>query len=172
MSAGNASPTCPRPVLSADGARTCRRGRGSTEQRRRRLPARKEPPMNTTNVQRRHGSSHGSALAAAGLALGLGVTGCTAGTSQIASTTATTAAPGRSEVTSAAPTPAPTTGTEHYIVVGGRHFAARCDGSGPAVILVADYGRSMDDTGPALHDLSPHAQACLYDRVGVGRSDS
>lgn len=131
--------------------------------------------MRTTIDERRHHPARGSAVAAASLALGLGVTGCAADLHHVATATATTAtttsARGASTVTAAA-APTATTGLERDIVLAGRHFRARCDGSGPAVIAVADYGRSMDDTGPYLHDLAPHAQVCLYDRLGVGRSDS
>lgn len=131
--------------------------------------------MRTTSDERRHHPARGSAVAAASLALGLGVTGCAADLHHVATATATTAtttsARGASTVTAAA-APTATTGLERDIVLAGRHFRARCDGSGPAVIAVADYGRSMDDTGPYLHDLAPHAQVCLYDRLGVGRSDS
>ena len=88
----------------------------------------------------------------------------------LATTTTATSARGTSTATPAA-APTTTTGPERDIVLG-RHFRARCDGSGPAVIAVADYGRSMDDTGPYLQNLAPHAQVCLYDRLGVGRSDS
>ena len=134
--------------------------------------------MTTTTGQPRRHPTRGSALAAAGLALGLGLTGCTADTHPVASTTPTTTSStaASAHVTStaggatAAPTPA--TGVERDIVLAGRHFQARCDGSGPAVIAVADYGRSMDDTGPYLQNLAPHAQVCLYDRLGEGRSDS
>ncbi|WP_374969293.1 alpha/beta fold hydrolase [Terrabacter sp. BE26] len=132
--------------------------------------------MRTTTNERKHRGALGSALAAAGLAVELSITGCTAGTNQAPSTPDHTAtaptSPGGISQAASATARVPTAGTERYIVVGSRHFAARCDGSGPAVILVADYGRSMDDTGPALHNLTPNAQACLYDRLGVGRSDS
>ncbi|WP_207555841.1 alpha/beta fold hydrolase [Intrasporangium flavum] len=110
--------------------------------------------------------------AAVGLALGLGLAGCTAGTVPVASRTS--AASGSAAGTATATTPGATStpGPERDLVVGGRHVHARCDGTGPAVVLVADYGRSMDDTGPYISNLAPHAQVCLYDRLGVGRSDS
>lgn len=126
--------------------------------------------MTTTTDQRRR-QARGSAVAA-GLALGLSLAGCTTDTRPVASTptTTTTSARGTSTATDAA-APNTTTEAERDIVLAGRHFRARCDGSGPAIILVADYGQSMDDTGPSLHNLASHAQACLYDRLGVGRSD-
>ncbi|GAA1964298.1 hypothetical protein GCM10009817_00030 [Terrabacter lapilli] len=138
--------------------------------------------MTTTTNQRRRHPVPGSAVAAAGLALGLGLTGCTTGAHpNAAGTTPTTPTP--ASISASAPargtTPAliasaPVTlsGGEIDMVVAGRHFRARCDGTGPAIIVVADYGRSMDDAGPALHHVVPHAQACLYDRLGVGRSDA
>jgi hypothetical protein len=126
--------------------------------------------MTTTTDPRRRHAAHGTALAAAGLALGLALAGCTADSHPVAPTTTST-----SKVASNAP-PAAASGTtaeaERDIVLAGRHFRARCDGSGPAVIAVVDYGQSMDDTGAALQSLAPHAQVCLYDRLGVGRSDS
>ena len=133
--------------------------------------------MTTTINQRRRHPIPGSVLAAGGLALGLGLTGCTTGahpnTTAGTTTTAPASAPARG-TTPAPPASAPVTlsGGEIDMVVAGRHFRARCDGTGPAIIFVADYGRSMDDTGPALHNVAPHAQACLYDRLGEGRSDS
>ncbi len=131
--------------------------------------------MTSMTDQRRRRRAHGSALAAAGLALGLGVTGCSADAHPVASTTTSTVtATGARGVSTPTTAPAATTtnGAERDIVLAGRHFRARCDGSGPAVIAVADYGRSMDDTGTDLQSLAPHAQVCLYDRLGVGRSDS
>src|SRR3954462_5124503 len=132
--------------------------------------------MTTRTNQRRRHAAHGSALAAAGLTLGLGLTGCTADihpvTSSTGTSTATTTAVRGTSTATAAAAPTTTTGPERDIVLAGRHFRARCDGSGPPVIAVADYGRSMDDTGPFLQNLAPHAQVCLYDRLGVGRSDS
>src|SRR3954466_6542987 len=100
---------------------------------------RKEAPMTTRTNQRRRHPAHGSALAAAGLTLGLGLTGCTADIHPVASSTGTstattTAAGGTRTATAAATT---TTGPERDIVLAGRHFRARCDGSGPPVIAVA-----------------------------------
>jgi pimeloyl-ACP methyl ester carboxylesterase len=140
---------------------------------------RKEALMTPTTDQSRHHLVHQRAVTAAAMAaLGIGLTGCSAGTHPGPSTPASTAtsAVTAAPVTSiAAPTgssPTPTPGEERDIVLADRHFRARCDGSGPPVIAVADYGRSMDDTGPVLSNLAPHAQVCLYDRLGVGRSDA
>jgi pimeloyl-ACP methyl ester carboxylesterase len=127
--------------------------------------------MTTTTDQRRRHQAQGSLLAAAGLALGVVLTGCTPDTRPVTSTTTSTSTRGASTATGGAAS-ATTAGAERDIVLAGRHFRARCDGSGPAVIAVADYGRSMDDMGRFLQDLAPHAQVCLYDRLGVGRSDS
>jgi pimeloyl-ACP methyl ester carboxylesterase len=129
--------------------------------------------MTTTTDQHRRHVSHGVALAAAGLALGLA--GCTANTHPDASTTTTTkptgSAPGTSTAGDRMGDPTTITAAESDIVLSGRHFRARCDGSGPAVIDVTDYGLSMDDTEPYLRNVAPHAQVCRYDRLGEGRSD-
>ena len=129
--------------------------------------------MTSTTDQRRHRPIRLSALAAAGVALGLGLTGCAAGSHPVGTTSSptTTSARGTSTATPAVAS-STTSGAERDIVLAGRHFRARCDGSGPTVIAVAAYGQSMDDTGPALQNLAPHAQVCVYDRLGVGRSDS
>lgn len=132
--------------------------------------------MTTTTGQRKRHQARGGALAAAGLALGLGLSGCAADNHPAASTTTssatTTAASARGTSSATVGTAPTTTEPERDLVLAGRHFRARCDGSGPAVIAVADYGQSMDDMGPNLHNLAPQARVCLYDRLGVGRSDS
>src|SRR3954467_13995597 len=128
--------------------------------------------MTITNDQPRRHPAHPSALAAAGLALGRGLTRCTRYTHPPASSTTTATAARRPSTATAAAAPTTTTGPERDIVLAGRHFRARCDGSGPPVIAVADYGRSMDDSGQYLQNLAPHAHVCLYDRLGVGLSDS
>src|SRR4051812_5213397 len=96
---------------------------------------RREAPMTTTTDRARRHPTRASGLTAAGLALGLGLTGCTAGTHPVASITPmpTTSARG---TTPAPAVGAPTTITaaDSGIVLAGRHFKARCDGSGPAVI--------------------------------------
>ena len=120
---------------------------------------------------------HGTALLATGVALGFWVTGCAAHTGPVSSAPAprTTTAVNRNLAASTPRTAtsgtATTTGLERDIVLAGRHFKARCDGSGPAIVGVADYGRSMDDLGPALRSVAPHARVCVYDRLGVGGSD-
>ena len=125
--------------------------------------------MSTTTDQHRHHPAPRSAVAAAGLALGLGLTGCTAGTVHLSPST-TSARETSTVVPEASPTM--TLDPERDVVVAGRHFRARCGGSGPSVILVADYGQSMDDTAPFVQTLAWHGRVCLYDRLGVGRSDS
>ena len=129
-----------------------------------------------TPTTHRHHPGHRSTLVTAVLAVGLGLAGCTAGTLPVVSTRVSTPTPSvrggsspASPVMTASSTP---TGLERDIALTGRHFRARCDGLGPAVIVVADYGQSMDESGTLLHDLLPHARVCLYDRLGVGRSDS
>ncbi|WP_323099062.1 alpha/beta fold hydrolase [Intrasporangium sp. YIM S08009] len=131
--------------------------------------------MTTTTRRLRLHPVDRRAFAAVVLAGGLGLAACTAGTLPVVSSRASTATTtSQEEASPAGPGAASTatTGPERDIVLAGRHFRARCDGSGPAVIVVADYGQSMDDSGTLLHDLAPNAQVCLYDRLGVGRSDS
>ena len=61
---------------------------------------------------------------------------------------------------------------ERDVTVAGRHFKAQCAGSGPSVIMVADYGRPMDDAwGKIPQTLATSSRICVYDRLGVGRSD-
>jgi len=102
------------------------------------------------------------------VALALGVSGCTSGVGT-ASTTAstrhtTTSTPGVVTTTSLEP--------ERDVTVAGRHFKARCAGSGPSVVLVADYGRAMDDAwGTVPQTLATSSRVCVYDRLGIGRSD-
>jgi pimeloyl-ACP methyl ester carboxylesterase len=134
--------------------------------------------MTTTPGRRRLHPIHRITLAAAVLALGLGLAGCTSGTVPVASTRASSAAATAAPTTpphagSAGPGTgsSPTAAPEHDVLVAGRRFRAQCDGSGPSVILVSDYGASMDDTRPFLQSLHLPARVCLYDRLGVGRSD-
>jgi pimeloyl-ACP methyl ester carboxylesterase len=65
-----------------------------------------------------------------------------------------------------------TTEPERDVVVGGHHLKAQCAGAGPSVVLVADYGRPMDDVWhELLGELAARTRVCAYDRLGVGRSD-
>lgn len=117
----------------------------------------------------------GHALRAGGLAagsavvIGLGLSGCTSGPDPGSSTRATTrpsstTIPGVVATTTLEP--------ERDLTVAGRHFMARCAGSGPSVVMVADYGRSMDDAwGTIPQTLATNSRVCVYDRLGVGRSD-
>ncbi|WP_323095358.1 alpha/beta fold hydrolase [Intrasporangium sp. YIM S08009] len=125
--------------------------------------------MSTTRNRRRYRPAHLAAVAAAGLAFGLGLAGCTGGTAPV--TSSTTSARETSTVAPGA-TPTATLDPERDVVVAGRHFRARCGGSGPSVILVADYGQSMDETAPFVQSLAAQGRVCLYDRLGVGRSDA
>ncbi|WP_185747044.1 alpha/beta fold hydrolase [Humibacillus xanthopallidus] len=62
---------------------------------------------------------------------------------------------------------------ERDVVVAGHHVKARCAGSGPSVILVTDYARSMDDVWQEIQSrLAAQGRVCAYDRLGVGRSDA
>ncbi|CAM3821768.1 alpha/beta fold hydrolase [Nocardioides zeicaulis] len=59
------------------------------------------------------------------------------------------------------------------VSVGGREFAVRNIGAGPAtVILVAGYGQSMSQAWSSVHQrLGESVRTCAYDRLGVGDSD-
>ena len=61
---------------------------------------------------------------------------------------------------------------EQDLVVDGHHFKAQCTGHGPSVLLVIGYGGTMDDWGDVPTRLGATARTCMYDRLGVGRSDS
>ena len=66
----------------------------------------------------------------------------------------------------------PTLEAERDVTVAGRHFKARCAGSGPSVVMLADYGRAMDEVwGTIPETLATSSRVCVYDRLGVGRSD-
>jgi pimeloyl-ACP methyl ester carboxylesterase len=107
-----------------------------------------------------------TALTAAALALGLSACTATGGPASTAGTTrhTTSSTPGAASATLE---------PERDVTVAGRHFKARCAGSGPSVVMVADYGRSMDDAwGTVPQTLAASARVCVYDRLGIGRSDS
>jgi pimeloyl-ACP methyl ester carboxylesterase len=61
---------------------------------------------------------------------------------------------------------------EQDLVVGGRHFKAQCTGRGPSVLLVSGYGSVMGDWGDLPTRLGATARTCMYDRLGVDRSDA
>ena len=61
---------------------------------------------------------------------------------------------------------------EQDLVVDGRHFKAQCAGQGPSVLLVSGYGATMGDWGDLPTRLGATARTCMYDRLGVERSDS
>jgi pimeloyl-ACP methyl ester carboxylesterase len=92
-----------------------------------------------------------------------------------ACTTDTRGGPGPTSRATATATPQVTSTTldpERDVVVGGQHVKARCAGAGPSVILVADYGRSMDEEwGDLPQTLATRSRVCVIDRPGIGRSD-
>lgn len=106
-------------------------------------------------------------LAVVGLiALGAVLAGCTPGGGPAASRTPHTVTTPRSVT-------ATTLEPERDVAVAGHHLKARCAGAGPSVVLVADYGRAMDDTwGTIPQTLASRSRVCVYDRLGIGRSDS
>jgi len=111
-------------------------------------------------------------MAAALLALGPALSGCTSAGGLVSPTP-----PNAARTPSAAATPSPATPTalepERDVTVAGHHLKARCVGSGPSVVLVADYGRAMDDAwGTIPQILAARSRVCVYDRLGIGRSDS
>ncbi len=116
----------------------------------------------------RHG--HGQLATVAVMVLGLGLSGCTSGADPAASTNASTrhttaTTPGGATATTLEP--------ERDVTVAGRHFKARCAGNGPSVVMLADIGRPMDDAwGTIPQTLAASSRVCVYDRLGVGRSDS
>ena len=61
---------------------------------------------------------------------------------------------------------------EQDLVVDGHHFKAQCAGQGPSVMLVIGYGGTMEDWGDLPTRLGATARTCMYDRLGIGRSDS
>ena len=77
-----------------------------------------------------------------------------------------------SRVAAMAPAATVTAEPERDVVIDGRTFKARCAGDGPAVLVVADYARSMDDIWAEIPEpLAAQSRVCAYDRLGVGRSD-
>lgn len=61
---------------------------------------------------------------------------------------------------------------EQDLVVDGHHFKAQCTGQGLSVLLVMGYGGTMQDWGDLPTRLGATARTCMYDRLGIGRSDS
>jgi pimeloyl-ACP methyl ester carboxylesterase len=95
--------------------------------------------------------------------LAIGLAGCSAGSPP---PSATTTAP-------TTPATAPTLGPDQDLVVGGRHFHARCAGAGRAVLLVSGYGLAMEEAWSSVHTtLGTLGRVCAYDRLGVGQSDA
>ena len=115
-------------------------------------------------------SGHGPGRLAtvAAMVLGLGLSGCTTGADPASSTNATTR-----HTTTTTPSVVTTLEPERDVTVAGRHFKARCAGNGPSVVMLADVGRAMDDEwGTIPQTLAASSRVCVYDRLGVGRSDS
>jgi pimeloyl-ACP methyl ester carboxylesterase len=73
------------------------------------------------------------------------------------------------------PLPAPTTSVvledERDVQVGSHHFRAQCAGRGPSVLLVSDYAESADGWESLPTRLGAFSRTCVYDRLGVSRSD-
>jgi pimeloyl-ACP methyl ester carboxylesterase len=70
------------------------------------------------------------------------------------------------------PTPSVVFEGERDVSVGTHHFMARCAGSGPSVLLVSDYGETTDGWESLPTRLGAFSRTCVYDRLGVSRSDS
>lgn len=82
-------------------------------------------------------------------------------------------APSPGPPATAARTPSPATlEAEQDLLVNGHHFKAQCSGHGPAVMLVIGYGGTMADWGEVPTRLGATARTCMYDRLGIGNSDS
>ena len=117
--------------------------------------------MNTSTEHT--GRRAGSAIAAAALSVMVLLGACT--TADPASSPGAPATPARTS------SPA-TLEAEQDLVVDGHHFKAQCAGQGPSVLLVSGYGATMGDWGDLPTRLGATARTCMYDRLGVGRSDS
>ncbi|WP_020143533.1 alpha/beta hydrolase [Terracoccus sp. 273MFTsu3.1] len=128
--------------------------------------------MGTTTARRhRTGTTHGPRwlTVVVAMALAPALAGCPSGSAGAGDGAVTTATVRATSTVRATPTLEP----ERDVAVGDRHFKARCAGSGPSVVLVADYGRAMDDAwGTIPQTLATRGRVCVYDRLGVGRSDS
>lgn len=91
----------------------------------------------------------------------------------LAACTTTERAPSPSPRATAARTSSPATlEAEQGLVVNGHHFKAQCSGQGPAVMLVIGYGGTMADWGEVPTRLGATTRTCMYDRLGIGNSDS
>jgi pimeloyl-ACP methyl ester carboxylesterase len=78
----------------------------------------------------------------------------------------------RSPSTPARTSSAATLEAERDLVVDGRHFKAQCTGQGPSVLLVNSHGSAMEFWGDLPTRLGATARTCMYDRLGVDRSDA
>ena len=110
-----------------------------------------------------HRRSRPGVIAAATLSVLVLLVGCT------------TAGPVTSPISQAAAarTSSPATlEAEQDLLVDGHHFKAQCAGQGPSVLLVIGYGGTMENWGDLPTRLGATARVCMYDRLGVGLSDS
>ncbi len=89
-----------------------------------------------------------------------------------ACTTADPATSSRTPATPAQTSRAATLEAEQDLVVDSRHFKAQCAGQGPSVLLVNSYGSEMGFWGDLPTRLGATARTCMYDRLGVDRSDA
>ena len=123
-----------------------------------------------TPTEHRRVSRHRPGRLAIVAVMALGLSACTSGADPASSTNASTRhttamTPGGATATTLEP--------ERDVTVAGRHFKARCAGNGPSVIMLADIGRAMDDAwGTIPQTVAASSRVCVYDRLGVGRSDS
>ena len=119
--------------------------------------------MNTSTEHT--GRRTGSAIAAAAAALSVMVLLGACSSADPASSPGAPATPGQ--------TSRPVTlEAERDLVVDGHHFKGQCTGQGPSVLLVSGYGATMGDWGDLPTRLGATARTCMYDRLGVDRSDS
>mmetsp|Transcript_1111 Transcript_1111/g.2381 ORF Transcript_1111/g.2381 Transcript_1111/m.2381 type:complete len:363 (-) Transcript_1111:1519-2607(-) len=56
--------------------------------------------------------------------------------------------------------------------IGTYKVDARCEGSGPSVLLSSGLGNTLDGWNSVFSLLSPKFRTCSYDRAGVGASES
>ena len=117
--------------------------------------------MNTSTEHT--GRRAGGAIAAAVLSVMVLLLGCT--------TAEPATSPGLPATAARASSPAALE-AEQDLLVDGHHFKAQCAGQGPSVLLVIGYGGTMEDWGDVPTRLGATARTCMYDRLGVGRSDS
>ncbi len=89
-----------------------------------------------------------------------------------ACTSTGSASPPVSATTTGAASSAATLEAKQDLVVNSHHFTAQCTGHGPSVLLVSGYGAPMDYWADVPTRLAATARTCMYDRLGIGNSDS